>query len=748
MKIFRAASTLTIALLLAMHSMAQDNTWPKTITTNDGTLIKIYQPQPESFDGNTLKARSVISILDKDSTEPLFGTFWAISTVQTDKVNRYVSLVSVRVPNLRFASEVEPDKISYIKKVLESRLPSATGDISLDAITTSLDMDVEQKKLSKNLNNTAPDILYASQPSILVTIDGEPKLQRNKEWNLDAVVNTPFTIVKANNGSFYLYGQKHWYTSANATGPYSDAGTNVPANVQQVANTINNSENNDPGYTSDDSIVPPGDVVSNIIVTTKPAELLQTDGEPQFSSLDGTQLQFITNTDNDIFKYQPDGQYYVLLSGRWYKSGSLNGPWDYVAANSLPADFAKIPEGSQKDDVLANVAGTQAAREAVMDAQIPQTAKVDRRNAQADVTYDGEPQFDDISGTDMQYAINTQSPVIRFRGTYYAVDKGVWFESFSPNGPWTVCIERPSEVDIIPPSSPVYNVKYVYIYDATPDWVYTGYTPGYLNTYIYNGTVVYGTGFYYRPWYGTYYYPRPYTWGFGVSYNPWEGYSLGWGYGYGWFNTGISVNYWRGGWWGPSVYRPPYQWGGDYRRGGGFYNNRVMSYRDARVYNTNIYNYRRNVVTVNRVSNTTRGGFRPNIPNNGVNRRPVGGNVYSDRQGNVYERNPQGGWQQRQNRQWTPVDNNRVPVLEQQNQRRIRGDARTQTFETNRANAPQLPQPGQRPVPQPRQQQTPVQQRPTPVQPQQRPVPAQRPVSQPTPRPAPQNPPQRPVRHN
>jgi hypothetical protein len=28
----------------------------------------------------------------------------------------------------------------------------------------------------------------------------------------------------------------------------------------------------------------------------------------------------------------------------------------------------------------------------------------------------------------------------------------------------------------------------------TPDWVYMGYTPGYLNNYIFGPTVVYGTG--------------------------------------------------------------------------------------------------------------------------------------------------------------------------------------------------------------------------------------------------------------
>lgn len=755
MKILRAASTLTILLLLtAFRGMAQD-VWPKTITAGDGTIIKVYQPQPEAFDNNTLKARSVISVLDKDSTEPVFGTFWSISTVQTDRVNRFVSLISTRVPNVRFATDVDPEKIKYIRNVLESQLPSAVGDLSLDAITTSLQTDVEQKKLSKGLNNNAPQILYTDKPSILVTIDGEPKLQKSKDWGVDMVVNTPFTIVKNKDGNFYLYGQKHWYTAPAATGPYRDAGTNVPANLQQIAADLNNNET-DPGYSSGDgsdaSAQPQGNTVSEIVVTTQPAELLQTDGAPAFATLEGTQLQFITNTDNDIFMNQADQQYYVLLSGRWYKAASLQGPWAYIASNALPADFAKIPEGSQKDDVLSSVAGTEAAREAVMDAQIPQTAKVDRRNAQADVTYDGDPQFDDISGTDMQYATNTQSPVIRYRGTYYCVDKGVWFESFSPNGPWTVSVERPAEVDIIPPSSPVYNVKYVYIYDVSPDWVYTGYTPGYLNTYIYGGTVVYGTGFYYRPWYGNYYFPRPYTWGFGVSYNPWVGYSLGWGYSAGWFNVNVGVGHyhgWRGGWWGPAVYRPPYRWGGDYRRVG-FYGNNVTRVNNVRIYNnTNIYNYRRNVVTVNRVGNT-RSGFRDprNINRGGgdFNRRPQN-NVYSDRQGNVYERNGQGQWQQRQRREWAPVNNNnQVQNLERENQLRNRGQARTQIFENSTRNITPVQRQPQRQI------QNAPQRQSLPSQAQPRFTPAQRPATQrpaqSTPQRTPTTTPQRPARRN
>lgn len=56
--------------------------------------------------------------------------------------------------------------------------------------------------------------------------------------------------------------------------------------------------------------------------------------------------------------------------------------------------------------------------------------------------------------------------------------------SGTPDGPWTVSTEVPQAVNTIPPSSPVYNVRYVYIYDHTPDVVFTGYTPGYLGSYV------------------------------------------------------------------------------------------------------------------------------------------------------------------------------------------------------------------------------------------------------------------------
>jgi len=44
----------------------------------------------------------------------------------------------------------------------------------------------------------------------------------------------------------------------------------------------------------------------------------------------------VTNTDDDLFLYTPQQEYYALLSGRWFRAGSLQGPWEFVASGDLP----------------------------------------------------------------------------------------------------------------------------------------------------------------------------------------------------------------------------------------------------------------------------------------------------------------------------------------------------------------------------------------------------------------------------
>ena len=93
--LLRVAALSGCILLLAGMVRGQDE-WPRTLNASDGSIIRIYEPMPESFKGNILKGRAAFSVSRAaDTTEPMFGTFWAIATVETDKDSRVVHILSV-----------------------------------------------------------------------------------------------------------------------------------------------------------------------------------------------------------------------------------------------------------------------------------------------------------------------------------------------------------------------------------------------------------------------------------------------------------------------------------------------------------------------------------------------------------------------------------------------------------------------------------------------------------------------------
>ncbi|RFM28512.1 carbohydrate-binding family V/XII [Deminuibacter soli] len=592
----------------------QQISWPKSIPLNSGGTITVYEPQPEQLSGNKLTGRAAVSIKKNSSADPVFGALWFTADLQTDKDKRTASLESIAITRVKFSNDESQDELDNLTGVIEQEVPRWNLVFSMEELVASVRQ--EQQLNDPDLNNKAPRILYQTQASTLVLIDGDPILQEDKDIKMERVVNSPFLIVKnPDDKKYYLNAGSFWYSSIAPTAGYTPV-TKLPSRIRKLDKTVKSKE--DAGYTEDRFTTP-----TQILVSTEPAELIQTEGEAQFKSIGGTSLLYVDNTLDDIFKDLNTQQDYILLAGRWYRSGSLNGPWTYVAADQLPADFAKIPEGSEKDGVLANVAGTEAAQDALTDAAIPQTAKVERSSAKCTVSYDGAPQFSNIDNTGLAVAENSNITVLRAaNGQYYAVDNGVWFNSARPDGPWAVATDRPADVDKIPASNKAYNTRYVYVYDVTPQYIYTGYTPGYLGCYVYGPTVVWGTGWYYRPWYRTYYYPRPFTWGFGMCYNPWTGWNMSFGmsFNFGWLNIGIGTAPGWGGWFGPPAFRPPYRpWGWN----GGYYGSRPVIINRPNI-NINRPVYRRELPAtrnVNRGNNIYQS--RPGVTTRDIQRRPA-----------------------------------------------------------------------------------------------------------------------------
>jgi hypothetical protein len=281
----------------------------------------------------------------------------------------------------------------------------------------------------------------------------------------------------------------------------------------------------------------------DVIVVTKPTELVVTEGAPDWAGLDGTgSLLYVKNTDANVFVDMDTQQNYVVVSGRWFTSKGLNGPWSYVNAKDLPPAFARIPDDSPKENVKASIPGTTQAKEAIIATQIPQMAQVDRAKATFSPQVAGAPDIKPIDGTQLKYVVNSSAPLIQATdGAWYALQKAVWFTAPAMQGPWSVAASVPAEVYAIPASSPLYYATYVRIYDVTPATVTVGYLPGYMGTYVSDGTLVYGTGYAYAPYIGNdVWYAPPVTYGYaaGIAWTPWTGwgygFGMGWAYGAAW----------------------------------------------------------------------------------------------------------------------------------------------------------------------------------------------------------------------
>lgn len=596
-----ALGCMSSSALAASESVGSE--WPHRISVNNAA-VSVYKPQIEAYGKKVATARAAFSV-SPPGEGPQFGAVRFSAVVIQDAKSGLAKFSDIGIIQVK----LPPGKSERFRSAFKAAFSKAQFAMTLAQFEANRDTTGDPKG-DRGFENAPPTIFYETVPAVLVLIDGDPILEEVEDGYYKYVVNTAYFIVlNPDDNYFYLKGGRWWYRTKDLGKAWRQV-DRVPKPIAKLAKEAFTGDASDPDTTIASMSAPP-----KIIVSTQPAELIVINGAPNLVSVQGTSLLYVDNTEDDVLFDIRTQTYYTLMSGRWYATKSLeNGPWKFVRSDRLPNDFARIPPDSAIASVRVAVAGTREAEDAVLETSIPQTAEISRQTATVDVTYDGVPKFQRIRGTQVYYALNSNKVVLRIHGRYHAIDNGVWFESPEASGPWVVSVVVPPEVYDIPPSAPVYHVRYVYIYDHTPDVVYVGYTPGYYCTYVYHGTVIYGTGYYYRPWYRVHYYPHPVTFGFGIHYNPytgWWGYPVGVSYGwisFGWFPFPYAY-------WGPSGYIYGYRHGyyhhhhhdyyHGYRNGyrHGFAAGRSAGYRaaapsirPARPTAGNVYEYRRDGV--------------------------------------------------------------------------------------------------------------------------------------------------------
>ncbi len=721
-----------------------DEAWPRKAAHGEET-VSMYQPQLEAWEGDELRAYAALAVVNKSGKATKYGVVWFTARTEVDKVNRQVTLQEFRITKVKFPT-MEAKAAEY-QAFLQAKLPGKSKVIALDRLESALEASESEVAGVEafEVNDDPPKVILATKPSMLVLIDGPPQYRDVGGTDLQLMLNTKATILlDTKRKVYYLNVMDGWLQAPDTNaGPWSYV-SKIPDHMKEITKGIQERQQDK----ASEGTKPPSleqakkeGKIPEIYVSVNPAELLVTEGPPQFEPIAGTDLEYVKNTTANIFRDSKELDYYILLAGRWFRSKSLEGgAWEFVAGKNLPEKFAHIPENSPKAGVLVSVPETGPAKEALIANSIPQTATITRNEAQLEVKYDGDPQFKSIEGTDLKYAVNTATPVIQVDDkTYYAVESAVWFTGPAPSGPWAVATSVPESIYSIPPSSSLHYVTYVKVYRSTPDVVYVGYTPGYYGTVVSStsSTVVYGTGWYYPPYIGSYWYGAPYTYGVGVAST--------WSSGTGWSIT-IGVGYTYGypyyyPWWGPWGYYGPCCWGPAWGYGYGGYastnvygrwgntayaNTRAAwaspytgnvggasrtSFQNAqrgtvgvagRGANTNVYTGNtvagRGAASYNPQTGVIKGagaGYAGNAytgqgavgrggvaynTNTGAGIAAGSNNIYAGKNGDVYRYNPQtGNWSQNTGSGWKSTSKPQ-PNWQQQQQARSLGQQRTTNF--------------------------------------------------------------------
>jgi hypothetical protein len=665
-----------VSALPAAAGAANTSGWPRVIDRN-GYHVIVYQPQLKTWTQyRTLTADTAMSLTGSDGKQIVGVVTWEANTI-ANVATRMVFIDRFKVLSSRFPG-LPADQEAAMQAKMAQVYPTLTLNISLDRMIAMMAPSHEPEHTIPVVSEV-PTIFASTVPAIALMVNGKPVLAPIDGTKLQYVVNTTWNLFY-DGKNYYLLSGKVWLKAADIPGPWTVA-TTLPVDMAKLPK----------GQNWDDvlkAVPPPAGAgpAPKVFVTEKPAELIVFRGAPVWVPVPGTSLSYGANTDSQIFMSSQTKQLYVLLSGRWFRAGSLEAAWVY-AGNDLPADFARIPAGKPYSAALVSVPGTQMASDAVLLAQVPTTAVVNRAQAEAAVkiVYAGEPSFVVIQGTPMYYAVNTSARVIRVGTTYYLCYNGIWFVGMTATGPWKTADSVPAVIYTIPPSCPVYNVTYVIVSNPTPTTVETSYSSGYLGVFVMGmavgATVVYGTGWYYPPYiyYGPrypIYYPYPYTYGVAAVYNPYTGF-----YGVGravygpyasagsaaWYNPttgfyGHAVTYQNayGGHTYASAYNP---WTGTYAATSQGHN-AYAQWGSSVVTNGDNWAQAGHYTNANGTAagfDTSKGSSGAGVTGKNGNSAFVAkdannNNVYAGADGNVYKKDSDGNWSKWNDGSWTPVD--------------------------------------------------------------------------------------------
>jgi hypothetical protein len=456
--------------------------WPHVVAAN-GVSFEVYAPQVDAWDGEALLAHALVKAQAAGDAQPAIGALRMTARTAVDDGAKTVALQDLRVTAARFPGAPDKTQAAWLE-TLRAGLPQQADGVSLDRVESGVAVARARERGAAVVRVSAPQVVIAKKPAVLVYIDGDPRYVPVKGTELSGVLNTRALLIKDAEGRHHLRLYDGWVSAETLRGPW--AATKPPAEaakLEQMARASGRANllrgKADPQTKRRPALK--NESLPQILVATKPTALLVLAGEPRFEPVAGTSLQYATNTSAHLFRDVEAKQLYVRIAGYWFRSGSTAGPWEFVAADRLPDSFAAIPDDSPKRGVKAGIAAAKRENAAPARGIAPVMVAAHPERTSLRLALDGDPRVEPLEGTQLHYVANASLPVIQVDGgRWFAVQKGAWFNAETVAGPWRLTDSVPPEIYAIPPSSAIYPAIHSRVYSSSDDVVYFAYEPSLL----------------------------------------------------------------------------------------------------------------------------------------------------------------------------------------------------------------------------------------------------------------------------
>jgi len=179
-----------------------------------------------------------------------------------------------------------------------------------------------------------------------------------------------------------------------------------------------------------------------IVVTNHSMELMLIDGPPARVPIPGTQIEFVVNTDWDVFHNKDNDAWYILKEGYWLTSNMLSSG-DWRSTVKLPRDFMTLQVSSDWPSVAAAMPPRKSPTK-----PLPITISYEPTEL---VLIDGDIRMEAIAGTRLQFVANTRNDLFQLDGRYYILLSGRWFANKDFKGQWAPVKHLPADFAMIPP---------------------------------------------------------------------------------------------------------------------------------------------------------------------------------------------------------------------------------------------------------------------------------------------------------